>query len=749
MLKGTLKELSNLLNFAPAAIAKKRQILIDLHGERCFYCGESLGYYEVDHVHPRSRGGDDTLTNLVLSCVRCNQTKGQCGINNMGDKPRWLKEAVLRTLRILNSNRKFTYIPSKTYFHLNGDAPISDVSDITEFGELIERQRVANSLTKKGIIKRLNCYEKKWNNYLTRRTIFGESQLPRLAKLLWIPLDTLKHAYMSDVFEYALERHTLSQVWKKDFLQAFIDRCDIENRFHRFLVRNPKQIKPISSIYQVVKNLKIGRPPGKKGRDQVKKELGFEVFPPETVEAFRKELHYELPPLKVREVEHPYADKPIEIKPPLKLSPEEREKKEKIRQRKIESQRAKTSLNGDLSNCRTEFGKALRTARIKKGWSQSVLGEKIGVDKISVQQWETTLRLPYPVTAYRLKNALNLPDSVMPAIDTSMCQTERGKQIREHRIKKGWNLKQAAKEIGVHKGTLWLWECSDTQPLRKHHRKIAAVLDIPIAVFQSQRRRWTSSDSAALKDYASKGWCPQRIAKELGRSESSVYSKAREIGIPFSHKGKRTYWTNAETKQLRQYVELGNLTDAEIAAELGRSLNAIDRKRKRMKLPKIFATSASDPELLAKILEYKDQGWSHERIGAVFGVSVSRISNILTQNGFKGYGDTRYRRKSERRLLVKSGFTPSSEPTYYPPKPPPRILPSKTPPVVFRPETKRLFSECERQIRIGKMDVEIAENLRCSEEFVKRQRKFVAWQKEYGALNGVRDKESSHETHVH
>lgn len=256
------------------------------------------------------------------------------------------------------------------------------------------------------------------------------------------------------------------------------------------------------------------------------------------------------------------------------------------------------------------------------------------------------------------------------------------------------------------------------------------------------RSPWKSSDSAALKDYASKGWCPQRIAKELGRSESSVYSKAREIGIPFSHKGKRTYWTDAETEQLRQYVALG-WTDAEIAAELGRSPLAIDRKRERMKLPKIFATSASDPGLLAQILEYKDQDWSHERIGAVFGVSVSRISNILTQNGFKGYGDTRYRRKSERRLLVKSGFTLSSEPTYYTPKPPPQILPSKTPLVVFRPETKRLFSECERQIRIGKLNAEIAENLRCSVEFVKRHRKFVRWQEEYGALNGVRNKESS------
>ena len=286
---------------------------------------------------------------------------------------------------------------------------------------------------------------------------------------------------------------------------------------------------------------------------------------------------------------------------------------------------------------------------------------------------------PSEITAYRLKRRVGLPSSVMPAIDLSKCQTERGKQIREHRIKKGYNLKQAAKEIGVYKGTLWLWECSDTQPYPKHHKKIAAVLDIPIDVFsesevssqptgcvddlcfptpRSQRRKWKSSDSAALKTYAAKGWSPGRIGKKLGRSESSVRSKAREIGISFNHKGKRTYWTDAETEQLRQYVELGNLTDAEIASELGRSPLAIERKRERLKLPKKFATSASDPEVLAQILGYKDQGWSHERIGAVFGVSVSRISNVLTQNGFTGYGDTRHLTKSERRLLVKSSFYP-------------------------------------------------------------------------------------------
>jgi hypothetical protein len=39
----------------------------------CTYCGESAN--EVDHVYPKSKGGEDTLDNLVAACRRCNIKK--------------------------------------------------------------------------------------------------------------------------------------------------------------------------------------------------------------------------------------------------------------------------------------------------------------------------------------------------------------------------------------------------------------------------------------------------------------------------------------------------------------------------------------------------------------------------------------------------------------------------------------------------------------------------------------------------
>ena len=47
-------------------------------GFRCQYCGERKNPVELtlDHILPRSRGGDNSAVNVVTACVRCNQRKG-------------------------------------------------------------------------------------------------------------------------------------------------------------------------------------------------------------------------------------------------------------------------------------------------------------------------------------------------------------------------------------------------------------------------------------------------------------------------------------------------------------------------------------------------------------------------------------------------------------------------------------------------------------------------------------------------
>lgn len=57
-----------------------RESVRALYDFRCGYCGvtetESGGELEIDHFHPESRGGKDTLDNLVYACPTCNRFKG-------------------------------------------------------------------------------------------------------------------------------------------------------------------------------------------------------------------------------------------------------------------------------------------------------------------------------------------------------------------------------------------------------------------------------------------------------------------------------------------------------------------------------------------------------------------------------------------------------------------------------------------------------------------------------------------------
>ena len=45
---------------------------------RCQYCGDKKGVTELtlDHILPRSRGGDNSPVNVVTACIACNNRKG-------------------------------------------------------------------------------------------------------------------------------------------------------------------------------------------------------------------------------------------------------------------------------------------------------------------------------------------------------------------------------------------------------------------------------------------------------------------------------------------------------------------------------------------------------------------------------------------------------------------------------------------------------------------------------------------------
>lgn len=60
--------------FKKIILTRKNILRRDNH--KCGYCGRSDLPLTIDHVIPKSRGGQDSWENLVAACLPCNNKKG-------------------------------------------------------------------------------------------------------------------------------------------------------------------------------------------------------------------------------------------------------------------------------------------------------------------------------------------------------------------------------------------------------------------------------------------------------------------------------------------------------------------------------------------------------------------------------------------------------------------------------------------------------------------------------------------------
>jgi len=60
--------------FKKIVLSRKNILRRDLY--KCQYCYRSDVPLTIDHVIPKSKGGDDSWENLVSACVNCNNKKG-------------------------------------------------------------------------------------------------------------------------------------------------------------------------------------------------------------------------------------------------------------------------------------------------------------------------------------------------------------------------------------------------------------------------------------------------------------------------------------------------------------------------------------------------------------------------------------------------------------------------------------------------------------------------------------------------
>jgi 5-methylcytosine-specific restriction endonuclease McrA len=59
-----------------------REYLLTKFNRTCQYCRATDKPFEVDHIHPRSKGGSDQVSNLTLACHDCNRAKGNQNIKD-------------------------------------------------------------------------------------------------------------------------------------------------------------------------------------------------------------------------------------------------------------------------------------------------------------------------------------------------------------------------------------------------------------------------------------------------------------------------------------------------------------------------------------------------------------------------------------------------------------------------------------------------------------------------------------------
>lgn len=93
--------LSHYIRVPQRRIPLTRKSALERYGHVCAYCGK---YGDtLDHVVPRARGGKHAWDNVVVACFKCNNTKSDSLLSELGWKlPFELKEPALNMASLIS-----------------------------------------------------------------------------------------------------------------------------------------------------------------------------------------------------------------------------------------------------------------------------------------------------------------------------------------------------------------------------------------------------------------------------------------------------------------------------------------------------------------------------------------------------------------------------------------------------------------------------------------------------------------------
>ena len=111
-----------------------RNYLLQKFDHKCIYCGATDVPLEVEHIVPKSRGGSDRVSNLTISCHKCNQEKDNQTAKEFGHpKVQNQAQKSLKSAAFMNTVRW------KIVNELDADHT---------FGHITKKQRIENDIAK-------------------------------------------------------------------------------------------------------------------------------------------------------------------------------------------------------------------------------------------------------------------------------------------------------------------------------------------------------------------------------------------------------------------------------------------------------------------------------------------------------------------------------------------------------------------------------------------------------------------------
>ena len=79
-----------------------REYLLNKWNRKCAYCDAENVPLQIEHIHPKAKGGSNRISNLCLACEKCNQKKGTQDVQPcLIKKPDTLKYILAQTKRPL------------------------------------------------------------------------------------------------------------------------------------------------------------------------------------------------------------------------------------------------------------------------------------------------------------------------------------------------------------------------------------------------------------------------------------------------------------------------------------------------------------------------------------------------------------------------------------------------------------------------------------------------------------------------